>query len=191
MKKITAIIGLAALALVSFIGIAATDIGVLPAPSPVKSSTTTNAIQNWPRAFGSNSVIFNLDVTNVTPISFPGRDLSLEFYAEFAGGVGGSCSTSNLIVRFTYDDKTAHTVPLTTTNGTSANTFPAFWTMTIPVTIAAGVGSIDVITNLNNSVPPPAPSTTHKNWYVYDVQWAGITNGSPFMTNLAIYVNSK
>ena len=187
MKNKFYLIAGAALVVTLFVGIAATTVGVNPSPSPVTSSTSTNAVQNWPSALGSNAVIDNLDVTNVTQISPLGKDFSLEVVASFAGGTGGSCNGSNLVVRLADDNKTTHTSPLTTTNGTSANTFPILWSLTIPVTIASGAGSVDVITNLSNLVSASgAPSTTAANWYIYDVQWANVTNGSPFATNLTI-----
>lgn len=156
------------------------------------SSSKTNSIQNWPSAMGTNATILNLDVTNVTTLSRIGssKDLSLEFVASFAGGTGASSSTSNVVVRLAFDDKPSPQSG-TGTNGAASNTYPLLWTWNIPVTIASGAGSVDVITNFNNSVSPPAPSMSHANVYVYDIQWASVTNGSPFMTNYSLYYNAK
>jgi hypothetical protein len=156
------------------------------------ASSKTNAIQNWPSAIGTNATINAIDVTNVSTLSRvgSGKDISLEFTANFAGGTGASGSTSNVIVRLAFDDKSSPQSQ-TTTNGTASSTYPLLWSWVIPVTTATGVGSVDVLTNFNSAVAPPAPPTTSANWYVYDINWQCVTNGSPFMTNYSIYYNAK
>lgn len=198
MKTIKAIAVTASLAVAALILTAASGFygsggtQVLSASSSTNSvNITTTRLPVWPSAIGSNAVLASViytDPTNATPFSVAGKELSLNFRASFAGGTGGSGSTSNVIIRLAYDDNpTAITM---TTNGVSSRT-PTLWSWSIPVTIAAGVGSVDVVTNLTAAGTGLSPSTAHANWYVYDINWFCTTNGSPFMTNYGVYANSK
>lgn len=162
-------------------------------------STNLNSYATWPSAIGSNIVALQastllIDVTNVTKITVgSAKELALEFVGTLAGGAASAAFNSNILVRLEYDDQSGALYD--TTNGVASRTPSNLWTWTIPATLVAGTVTVDVSTNFtaiaNLTANSVLPSTSHGNWYVWDITYNAVTNGAPYLTNYALYFNAK